>query len=117
MRLIDADALHDAILRDEKLDGNDVNWAVNRIINYILNAPTIDTTFREVVAYECGQKSVEERPKGNEKNGKGCWNCQHCKRVNKELVGEEWRCDLTDLYFGYHTLIDHWCRHWAKLKR
>lgn len=28
------------------------------------NAPTVNTTFREVVAYECGQKSVEERPKG-----------------------------------------------------
>lgn len=42
MRLIDADVLHDAILRDEKLDGKEVNWAVNRIINYILNAPTIE---------------------------------------------------------------------------
>ena len=88
--------------------------AVDELID---NAPTVDTTFREVVAYECGQKSAEERPQGNKKNGKGCWNCQHCKRVNKELVGEEWRCDLTDWCFGYHTLIDHWCRHWAKLKR
>ena len=47
MRTIDADALHDTILRDEKLDGKGVNWAVNRIISHILNAPT-----------------VEERPKG-----------------------------------------------------
>ena len=86
MRIIDADALHDTILRDEKLDGKDVNWAVNRIISHILNAPTIDTTFKEVVAYECGQKSVEERPKGKWLKSSNmskrsyqrlCSNCKH----------------------------------------
>lgn len=28
------------------------------VLDEIDNAPTVDTTFREVVAYECGQKSV-----------------------------------------------------------
>ena len=33
------------------------------IFDEIEYAPTVDTTFKEVVAYECGQKSVE-RPQG-----------------------------------------------------
>lgn len=33
-------------------------------LNGFDNAPTVDTSFRELIAYECGQKSVEERSKG-----------------------------------------------------
>ena len=36
---------------------------VHHCLPLIDNAPTVDTTFREVVAYECGQKS-NDRPQG-----------------------------------------------------
>lgn len=61
MRLIDADVLraeYQAIL-----DRGDM-FCEYDIIGMVDDAPTVNTTFREVVAYECGQKSVEERPKG-----------------------------------------------------
>lgn len=67
MRLKDADELLKAIANsgliwktNECLDVIEV-LAVKKIID---DAPTVDTTFRDVVAYECGQKSVEQRPKG-----------------------------------------------------
>lgn len=50
----------------------------------------------------------------SEVNGKGCWNCRHRKRVHKELVGEEWRCDLNNCCLDYHNVINHWCRHWSR---
>lgn len=56
MRLIDADALKNAFSNMYREDYE--RW-IKEVID---NAPTVDTTFREVVAYECGQKSVEERP-------------------------------------------------------
>lgn len=40
-----------------------IGLTITEIEHIIDNAPTVDTTFREVVAYECGQKSVE-RPQG-----------------------------------------------------
>ena len=42
---------------------NEGMFQLSRVYELIDNAPTVDTTFREVVAYECGQKSVE-RPHG-----------------------------------------------------
>lgn len=65
MRLIDADALIQAADKmfehiDSPLLNHLTTYDVYSLIN---NAPTVDTTFREVVAYECGQKS-EERPQG-----------------------------------------------------
>ena len=55
MRMIDADKLYpDCMTKNGTL-------AISQ--SQIANAPTVDTTFKEVVAYECGQKSVE-RPQG-----------------------------------------------------
>lgn len=64
MRLIDADALIAKI--NERLydEGNPFPAEITEALDMIEKAPTVDTTLREVVAYECGQKSVEERPKG-----------------------------------------------------
>lgn len=65
MRLIDADALKEVFKEVYPLATNEIGCVVNKGIYEIIdNAPTVDTTFKEVVAYECGQKSVEERPKG-----------------------------------------------------
>lgn len=85
-RLIDADALHDTILRDEKLDGKDVNWAVNRIISHILNAPTVEYPFY-AEAYQTGyEEGKNERPKGKWLKSSNmskrsyqrlCSNCKH----------------------------------------
>ncbi len=66
MRPIDADALRKAVndFFDNSFEGivsNDLIKYAEAVDDYIDNAPTVDTTFREVVAYECGQKSVEER--------------------------------------------------------
>lgn len=65
MRLIDADALAMAIKTECNPYGRPtIDFeSGKKVLKIIDNAPTIDTTFREVVAYECGQKSVEERPK------------------------------------------------------
>jgi len=55
MRMIDADKLYpDCMTKNGTL-------AISQ--SQIANVPTVDTTFKEVVAYECGQKSVE-RPQG-----------------------------------------------------
>jgi hypothetical protein len=66
-RLIDADALKNELsdkyyitYTHEYGDAIPVGW----IMSAIDNAPTVDTTFKEFVAYECGQKSVE-RPTGH----------------------------------------------------
>ena len=82
MRLIDADTLHDIILRDKKLDGKDVNWAVNRIISHILNTPTIEPT--TVYEFKGCDNCELDRPKGkwiehlDEKWG-GVWHtCSNC---------------------------------------
>ena len=57
-----------------------------KVLKIIDNVPTVDTTFREVVAYECGQRSVEERPKGkwyyNYQNG---WHCSICNKSVKNM--------------------------------
>lgn len=70
MRLIDADVLHEHEFKTPKYkqiggrrNGKTIeninlayqkgwNDAISAIID---NAPTVDTTFRELVAYECGQ--------------------------------------------------------------
>ena len=78
MRLIDADYLKN--LPFERVIHTDFGDTAIPI-KEIDNAPTVDTTFREVVAYECGQKSVEERPKGK-------W--IHCEQVNG--LGGYWKC-------------------------
>lgn len=81
MRLIDADVLLKAIADSglvwETNDCIDVIelLAVKKIID---DAPTVDTTFKEVVAYECGQKAVEERPKGKWVEDSGNIACSHC---------------------------------------
>lgn len=67
-RLIDAVSLRKAVndFYDNSFEGivsSDLIKYAEAVDDIIDNAPTIDTTFREVVAYECGQKSVEERPK------------------------------------------------------
>lgn len=62
VRPIDANGLHDTILRDKKLDGADVNWAVNRIITHIDNAPTIEPT--TVYEFKGCDNCELERPKG-----------------------------------------------------
>lgn len=51
----------------------------------------------------------------SEKNGRVCCNCRHCKRV-KEDNRTVCRCDLDNSYLGYLTVMEHWCRHWAKEK-
>lgn len=84
MRLIDANALHNTILRDEKLDGKDVNWAVNRIISHILNAHTIKST--TVYEFKGCDNCELERPKGewmnhgydNEEDGLPEYVCPFC---------------------------------------
>lgn len=49
------------------------------------NAPTVDTTFNEVVAYECGKKSFE-RPQGEwlwlgfDDGDSRRWSCSLCGR-------------------------------------
>ena len=84
MRLIDAEALLKALKSNCGTLCNDKNtdWCEyccphNDFEDLIDNAPTVDTTFKEVVAYECGQKSVE-RPHGNWKfDGWGNY-CSEC---------------------------------------
>lgn len=73
--------------------------AVDELID---NAPTVDTTFREVVAYECGQKSVEERPKGkwirtgSIGNGNAHYTCSNCSYGDEHAESQEvpycWHC-------------------------
>lgn len=80
MRLIDANALHDTILRDEKLDGKDVNWAVNRIISHILNAPTIEPN--DCVLKEFGKCSYKET---------GCSDCKIKSNLRYMCHGSAWQ--------------------------
>lgn len=40
---------------------NEGMFQLSRVYELIDNAPTVEPTFREVVAYECGQKSVERQ--------------------------------------------------------
>ena len=93
MRTIDADALHDTILRDEKLDDKGVNWAVNRIISHILNAPTVEFTEEDAIdkLHETGwlpkhDEAMTNRPKGkwyyNYQNG---WHCSICNKSVKDM--------------------------------
>lgn len=78
MRLIDADALKENFesrlalcykwvekAKDEetKIRADATKHFICEVIMSIDNAPKVEPTFREVVAYECGQKSVE-RPQG-----------------------------------------------------
>ena len=63
MRPIDADELKKELSNKDYItytheygDAIPVDW----IMSAIDNAPTVEPTFREVVAYECGQKSVKE---------------------------------------------------------
>jgi hypothetical protein len=84
MRLIDADALKNELSDKDYItytheygDAIPVDW----IMSAIDSAPTVDTTFKEVVAYECGQKSVE-RPTGHwiTESVKDCrYYCSECR--------------------------------------
>lgn len=84
-RLIDADKLYpDCLTKNGTL-------AISQ--SQIANAPTVDTTFKEVVAYECGQKSVE-RPQGE-------W-------INREAISntifpfwERYECNQCHKFNGY----------------
>lgn len=108
MRTIDADALKVQIhSRCDVCNDKDTAWcehccSVNDWEDYIDNAPTVDTTFREVVAYECGQKSVEER-KGKWRSvgfEKGyafciCSNCGNTTRLYRDSKNEF--CCIADI--------------------
>lgn len=110
-RLIDAEAL--LKLFDEKCARECDNCVYyekcigHQYCGLIDRCPTVDTTFREVVAYECGQKSVEERPKGkwikNPLQGlKDCSVCHYvsiepknyCPNCGADMRGEEHGTDL-----------------------
>ena len=74
MRMIDADKLYpDCMTKNGTL-------AISQ--SQIANAPTVDTTFKEVVAYECGQKSVE-RPQGKwtQISPAKIYECSECHQV------------------------------------
>lgn len=80
MRLIDADALRKELRKKNiPISGADV-YFFRQLIDL---APTVNTTFKEVVAYECGQKSVE-RPTGHWIKVTDCycwhWECENCHR-------------------------------------
>lgn len=69
MRLGDLDALKEKIeevqYTQEFCIEHQIDYSISmQMLGMVIdNTPSVDTTFREVVAYECGQKSVE-RPKG-----------------------------------------------------
>ena len=77
MRLIDADALRAEF--QAILDRGDM-FCEYDIVGMVDKAPTIEPAFREVVAYECGQKSVE-RPTGHWVNGYKSFNCSVCGKI------------------------------------
>ncbi len=75
MRIIDADALLESVDKERRYliargQTGAEHILVHNFRDLIDNAPTVDITFKEVVAYECGQKSVE-RPQDK------C-NCSYC---------------------------------------
>lgn len=92
MRLIDADALsafvgdlRSTLLKEQstfkamtEIEFNTRDYMLLNFQQTIDNAPTVDTTFKEVVAYECGQKSVE-RPQGEWIKYIRCIECSVCK--------------------------------------
>lgn len=91
MRLTDVDKLSEHKFTRESAKSSDYMRGWNDAIDTIIdNAPTVDTTFKEVVASECGQKSVE-RPKGewiivkDEKWGDNV-KCPFC---GKEIAGTD----------------------------
>lgn len=110
MRLIDADKLLGLFIESGQKHGSEhgcklgENWLLdyNDIKAVIDNAPTVDTTFREAVAYECGQKSVEERPKGkwirtgSLGNGNAHYECSNCHYGDEHAESQEvpycWYC-------------------------
>lgn len=107
-RLIDAAALRKAVndFYDNSFEGivsSDLIKYAEAVDELIDNAPTVDTTFREVVAYECGQKSVEERPKGKWRSvgfEKGyafciCSNCGNTTRLYRDSKNEF--CCIADI--------------------
>lgn len=69
MRLGDLDALKEKIEEVQYTEEFCIEHQIDNSISMqmlgmvIDNTPTVNTTFSEVVAYECGQKSAE-RPKG-----------------------------------------------------
>lgn len=93
MRLIDADYLKN--LPFERLIHTDYGETAISM-EEIDNAPTIDTTFKEVVAYECGQKSVEERPKGKwelyqyQESRNKDWYCTACATIVKNPLEKKY---------------------------
>ena len=97
MRLIDADALKQDMFRY----GEKAKYTVGAIDRIIDNAPTVDTTFKEVVAYEYGQKSVE-RPQGE-----SIIKCKDCKYQIKE-----WREDRRMKDKGYWA---YGCKHFGEI--
>ena len=89
-RLIDADALRKAVndFYDNSFEGivsSDLIKYAEAVDRLIDNAPTIDTTFREVVAYECGKNDKpkgEWRSVGFEKGYAFCI-CSNCGKTTK----------------------------------
>lgn len=80
-RLIDADALRNVILGDKKLYSINVNWAVNRILVHIDNAPTIEPT--TVYEFKGCDNCELDRPKGkwiihNDYNENCKYGCDQC---------------------------------------
>lgn len=51
----------------------------------------------------------------SETNGKVCCNCRRCKRITHKNTVNCY-CEIDNRYLPYITVMEHWCRHWAKEK-
>lgn len=50
----------------------------------------------------------------SESNGKVCCNCRHCIRRYREDGRCICYCEIDNVYLGDMTVMENWCRHWAK---
>lgn len=95
MRLIDADYLKN--LPFERLIHTDFGETAIPM-EEIDRAPTIDTTFKEVVAYECGQKSVKDNP----------YTCGNCRfLIFKDYEHHDGSCSITRLHRNFEDPCVH----------
>ena len=50
-------------------------------------------------------------------NGKVCCNCRHCIRERDEkTLYTRCQCIVDSHYLSYMTVMEGWCRHWAREK-
>jgi len=50
-------------------------------------------------------------------NNRVCCNCRHCVRSKDgkyDII--VCRCEIYDKYLSYASVMESWCRHWAKEK-